>query len=147
MSIDAGLHLYIEANEKNWPLNILEHLIKCGWVLDDHGSFVYSPIGDVDCSNWQWSDEIPKDIRETLLPKLLSDKILGVMLTWKKSQIGGSIVIYPSGKIIFSASINRRTMHKEQTSDVSWYVSKLLPYIADIKGVYVTHWEWKEILL
>ena len=143
MSVDAGLHIQLEAEGTGWPLSVLGALSRVGWRMDDHGTLVYLPRGDDDDFGWTALSQGAGNINEILLAKLRAGEPLGVVLTWESTQIGGTVIIRSSGTFTFSASINRQCLGGSSTTDVSWYLSRLLPALAS-SGVHISSWAWTE---
>ncbi len=142
MSVDAGVYIRIEAEGADWPLAVLQGLFDAGWRADDHGKLVCLPIGDGDDYGWTALPE-GSSIEELFKAKLELRETLGVTITWGDTQIGGTLLMAPSRTVTFSASIDRQCLPASRTSDVSWYLPKLLGGIAK-SGVHVTSWQWAE---
>lgn len=143
MSIDAGLTIRVEPRDSNWPLFVLDELLALGWRMDDQGSLVILPLGDDD--GFEWTEHPPEagDVRDVFRAKLRAGEPLGVILTWQGSQVGGSITIWALGRIVFTPLVNRRCLPNSSTTDVSWYLPKLLDAVADT-SLRFSSWNWAE---
>jgi hypothetical protein len=145
MSVDSGLEMQIETSEANWSLFVLARLNEFGWRMDDNGNVVYLPLGDD--GNYEWTAHTPDagELTEIFRAKVRNKETLGVILTWHDTQVGGEVRMDSSGRLAFSASLNRRCIANSSTTDVSWYLSRFLPPLEGT-SVKVVSWKWSEAL-
>jgi hypothetical protein len=132
MSVQASLDLNFQDYDKAiTPINLITLLLNNGWSLNDNGRISYLPIGDNYDFDWIISSQISKDeLMMMLEEKEKRNELIGIVLTWKNTNIGGSILFYPSDKISFVFNINRRILHgldNFKMTDFNWYLSRILP--------------------
>jgi hypothetical protein len=129
MSHAAGIHIAFSTRVKN-TVALLELWLNHGWSFNDHNHISYLPLGDKDEFNWQhamlasWSD-----IAEILKKKDESHELIGLVMTWKETAIGGEFLVFPDGKrLSINWNVNRRTLkYWMNFTDHSWYISRILP--------------------
>jgi hypothetical protein len=108
----------------------IQSLIDSGWRADDEGKMVYLPTGDKDDFNWTSArNESWADVFAIIQDKAGNGELVGIVMTWKDSQVGGEFLFFPE-KLHFSLllSKNRKVLATcNGFSDYSWYLSALLP--------------------
>jgi hypothetical protein len=127
MSISSGIYIKLDSANYN-PLFLLKILLKAGWSLTDHGLKGYLPLGDN--GNYDWTFDILSDEQLFIIlkEKCLLNELLGVVLTWRDSNIGGEFLFDINGVITISLSINHlRTFNG--ITDLNWYFEKIIPCI------------------
>lgn len=113
--------------------DIIRSFLSFGWSLDDYGQITFLPIGDQMQFNWTALpfEEMKSSIFDVLQQKEKADEIVGIVLLWQDSQVGGELVFRQVNgfrKLSFSASINRQELSDFlRLTDVNWYVGRLLP--------------------
>ena len=128
MSHAAGINIPISSSTKS-ILELIEVLVNNGWSVKDHSHISYLPLGDEDAFTWQhvaiaaW----PK-IVETLKQKEKNRELIGLVMTWKDTNIGGEFLFFPAGQLIaVSWSVNRKALkHCADFTDHSWYLTRIL---------------------
>jgi hypothetical protein len=133
MSVSASI--VIALTESIPAVEIIRKLTIFGWNLtNEYGYVNYLPIGDKD--NFDWQAE--RTMSFEALTKILNAKeqaceIVGVILTWKDTNIGGTFLFQPKKSLeTFSMhiSIERQKILLSdgyEITDFQWYLSKLLP--------------------
>lgn len=112
--------------------------------MDDYGRVTYLPLGDDGDYNWSALTPDGGSIHEIFRAKLQRGEPLGIVLSWQETHIGGTVIIDgAAGTLAFSASMNRQCIAGSSTTDVTWYLEKLLPALEDA-DVFVASWEWTE---
>lgn len=109
---------------------ILQKLEEFGWSYNDHGKVTFLPVGDVDDFDWQQECIPLEDLYKILAKKDDQKELIGVVMTWKDTSIGGTFLIRENSTIIFSPDINRRVLKAEsynKITDINWYMTKLVP--------------------
>lgn len=125
MSVSADMELRLNSTNCPTALDIIKALLSFGWCFDDYGKSSFLPIGDIDYE-WQ-SLEIPDDdLLKIIFEKEKNEEIIGVVMTWKFSKIGGDFLFHKDGLISISLSINRETTLTNFT-DVTWYIDRIIP--------------------
>ena len=127
MSVSSGLYIKI-AGMGYSPLRILENLHKAGWNFDDHGLKAYLPLYDNGNFDWIFDNISLEELFLVLNKKSSLKELIGVVLTWEDSNIGGEFLLDFEGKITVSLSINRCLLSSGIT-DVNWYLEKIIPFI------------------
>lgn len=132
MSVSASIdiNLLIEKLSGEYSVKIIKSFLNYGWCLDDEGAISFLPYGDGD--NFEWTKlKIPTEsIFDLVRKKQEKNEVVGVVVTWKNTGIGGSLLIYPDGAISFLAGINRKLLNNSIVTDVSWYLEKILPALS-----------------
>ena len=78
-----------------------------------------------------------------LQDKLAAQQTFGLRLWWEGGQVGGEFLVFPNCDVTFSPTINRVTLG-ERTTDVSWYLSRLLPLFEQEGAISLESWTWQE---
>jgi hypothetical protein len=143
MSIDAGVS--IKLFSPSGPDVILDALLasrwlgrlgrKEGWWCISRGE------GGPGWSLLDSSDEA--DLVALFRVKLAAAETFGLRLWWEGQEVGGEFLLLPSCEVLFTPSMNRATLD-ERTTDVSWYMARLLPIFGRESGVRVESWTWRE---
>jgi hypothetical protein len=129
MSHAAGIHIALSTRVKN-TVELLEIWLNNGWSFNDHNHISYLPLGDKDEFNWQHAMLASwPDIAEILKKKDESHELIGLVMTWKETAIGGEFLVFPDGKrLSINWNVNRRTLkYCMNFTDHSWYISRILP--------------------
>jgi hypothetical protein len=140
MSVDAGLYLTLCCGSGCEV--VLEAILTSSWRPGSDGWWYIPLHGDP----FEWEnvpdanhDEIRKNFRE----KLRAGETFGVRLCWEGGAVGGELLILKNCEVVFSPTINRVTLG-ERVTDVSWYLTRLLPVLAAGEGVTIEGWSWRE---
>ncbi len=130
MSIDSTIS--IKLTNKISAVEIIKSLMTYGWTLNDYGKVSYLPLGDNDDFNWQ-SENISIDtLFDIVRNKELLGEMVGVMLTWEDSLIGGSFLFDNDKSVMFNICINRKKIigyDDYNMTNVNWYIERLIPAI------------------
>lgn len=133
MSVQASIDIkFSSSNENNTTtFNIINLLLKGGWTLNDTGGISYLPLGDDGDFDWILSAKIsPEELMKTIQEKQEEKELIGVVLTWQNTNIGGSFLFYPSNEISMSLNVDRQVLYginNFKTTDANWYLSRLIP--------------------
>ncbi|WP_337034591.1 hypothetical protein [Paenibacillus illinoisensis] len=109
---------------------ILQKLEEFGWSYNDHGKVTFLPVGDVDDFDWQHECIPLEELFKILAEKDNQKELIGVVMTWRDTNIGGTFLVRENGTIIMSPDINRRILNVEsynKITDINWYMTKLVP--------------------
>ncbi|MBE7682941.1 hypothetical protein [Paenibacillus sp. P13VS] len=109
---------------------ILQKLEEFGWSYSDHGKVTFLPIGDVDDFDWQHECIPLEELFKILAEKDKQKELIGVVMTWRDTNIGGTFLVRENGTIIMSPDIKRRILNVEsynKITDINWYMTKLVP--------------------
>lgn len=144
MSIAASIDVKLENfHKKTTPIfEIIDVLINHGWTFNENKYITYLPFGDKDDFDWQTDENIDiAQLKKIFELKEHADEIVGIMMYWKNSEIGGSFLFWPSSTYeTFSLNFNAfRPMINLQDNyeiiDFQWYLKRLLPCLDDAFGV------------
>lgn len=129
MSTSASINIRLNCEYVS-PTKIINIFLDNGWTFNDNGFMSYLPIGDNDDFNWQ-SKNIDKDyLLKILAEKEQKKELIGVVITWKDTEIGGQLLIWDKGDISISLTLNRKLIDTEKSdriTDVNWYLKRILP--------------------
>ncbi|TCP69405.1 hypothetical protein [Baia soyae] len=129
MSVEVSLDFQVVYGEGQNIMNLFDGFISNGWQCYDEDRKVrFLPVGDDD--NDDWRDEMMSltQLREIIKQKMINREVIGVILKWEDTDIGGSLLIWPDGNCSFMANRNRKILIGRVT-DISWYLSKLVPAV------------------
>ena len=128
MSHAAGINITISSSTKS-ILELIEVLLNNGWSVKDHGHISYLPLGDEDAFNWQHiAIEAWLKIVEIFKQKEKNRELIGLVMTWKDTNIGGEFLFFPDGQLLaVSWGVNRKVLkHCADFTDHSWYLTRVL---------------------
>jgi hypothetical protein len=128
MGTSSSILIKVDSREKNFT-SLIKHFISFGWTFNDNNQITYLPEGDIDDFDWQiMSLEESEKLYSILNAKEMAGELLGVVLTWKDSQIGGNFLLDTlAGDVNVGLSINRKGLAgREEYTDFSWYLEKLI---------------------
>jgi len=113
------------------PVKVVQTLLDNGWTLNDHGQVSYLLVGDRDDFDWQRQRIEMATLMEVLKQKEQRGELIGVVMTWKDTGIGGNFLIRNDGWVSVNLSINRKCIDRSEDigaiTDVNWYLIRLLP--------------------
>lgn len=136
MSVSASIDIGLSKNhgKQKSAVEIIKELVKFGWNLVHDEYVSYLPIGDKDDFNWQ----AEKSMRFETLTKIIeakeqAEEIVGIIMTWKNTDIGGTFLFWPPKDKLdtfsMNININRKTISLSDNyaiTDFQWYIPKLL---------------------
>jgi hypothetical protein len=140
MSVDAGLSMVVVG--KNGPRSILDALLASRWQRHEEGWWCVAL--DEDPSEWALlASEHPSKLLTLFQEKMAAQQAFGVRLWWEGGEVGGEFLLFPSCEVVFSPSMNR-VIVGDRTTDVTWYLTRLLPVFRSDKEATVESWTWRE---
>lgn len=144
MSYISGLDISITGNQMV-PLNTIKALLEYGWSYNDNGQITYLPIGDAGLYNWQYKPlKDWEKVKKIISQKNQLGELVGLILTWKKTQIGGGFHFHSQEQSLsINWSVNRKKLNEGYT-DHSWYIAKVLKPICSI-GLNIESFECNDI--
>lgn len=117
-------------------VEILKNFKKSGWsICDCKGKVSYLPIGDNDDYNWQDSYLSDADFYNIVRIKQQNEEVIGIILFWKDSDTGITVLFLNNNSIIVSFSINRRKIDMNDSrsmTDVNWYIDHIVNQVDGI---------------
>lgn len=90
----------------------------------------YLPLGDDDDFDWQRDNITVDSLLKVLREKEQKGELVGIVMTWKDTNIGGEFLLRNDGRIFVNLSMNLKLIEsgmKIQITDLNWYLIKLLP--------------------
>ena len=133
MSVSSSIE--ISLSKPLSRLTILQKLEEFGWSYNDQGKVSYLPIGDEDDFDWQHKDIPVEELLKILAIKDSQSELIGVAMTWKDTNIGGTFLIKENNTILMSPDINRKVLDVEsynKVTDINWYTTKLIPVFGEL---------------
>ena len=140
MSVDAGIYLNLICYRG--PVAILDALLASKWSRHEEG-WSCVPLGEDPSERILLDSDDIKSVRSLFVEKIARAEVFGITLWWDSGEVGGDFLVLPNSHVIFSPTLNRLTLGARAT-DVSWYVSRILPLFRCEDGVVVESWEWRE---
>ncbi|WP_437576753.1 hypothetical protein [Sorangium sp. So ce887] len=121
---------------------ILDALLASRWSARDDGWWCV-PAGE-DVSEWRLLEGTSRTKLDALFcEKMNAGETFGIRLWWEGNDVGGELLVSPSGELVFSPTMDRVTLDSRMT-DVSWYLSRLLPLFTRPGDVQLDSWSWSE---
>lgn len=140
MSVDASMTLKLIPLEG--PQSILDALLASRWTARSDGWWCI-PVSE-DASEWHLIQGVSRRKIEALLQvKMNANEVFGIRLWWEGHDVGGEFLVFPNGEVVFSATMNRVKLDS-RTTDVSWYLARLLPVFSERSGIELESWSWSE---
>ncbi|WP_437589250.1 hypothetical protein [Sorangium sp. So ce1000] len=140
MSVDAGLTLNL-VSQKGLR-SIIDALLASRWRARDHGWWCV-PEGE-DASEWRLVQGAERTELDALVQaKMRAGEVFGIRLFWEGDDVGGEFLVFPSCEVVFSPTMDRVKLGP-RTTDVSWYISRILPVFAGRDDVDLESWIWRE---
>jgi hypothetical protein len=133
MSVQASILIEFSnlPQEYKSQTDLIKMLLVGGWTFNDCGGTSYLPIGDIDDFDWIMQAQISQNELMLLLEEKEKRKeLIGVVLTWQNTNIGGSFLFYHSSEISVSLNVDRKTLYginNFKMTDSNWYLSRLIP--------------------
>ena len=141
MSVSASIDLRVVNRYSRTlvsPIKIIEILLSHGWRVDRNGEICYLPLGDKDSFAWSSYTMGIKPLMEILRQKEAQDEIIGLVLNWEGTNIGGDLLLWTKEEmdeksVHTSMSLcldgDRKLLIDDgqlKITDVNWYVVNLL---------------------
>ena len=137
MATTSNIRIYLVGTTPS--SKIIDNLMANGWQLNDQGKISYLPLGDKDNYDWQIQQDIDYlDLLKIVKNKELNNEPVGIIMSWKNTTIGISIIIRKEGTLSIDLNINRQDFALNdhyKITDFQWYLKRLLPCLDDAFGV------------
>ena len=133
MSVQASILIEFLNSSQNYikTTDLINLILKSGWTLNDHGGISYLPIGDNGDFDWFIQAHITQnELMQILKEKEKKKELIGIVLTWQNTNIGGSFLFYPSNEISVSLNIDRKILYginNFKMTNSNWYLLRLIP--------------------
>ncbi|MBD3231043.1 hypothetical protein GF322_00070 [Candidatus Dependentiae bacterium] len=141
MSVSANIDIHLAT--KKSTIEIIKILTDSGWNIFHNGYIEYLPLGDKDDFDWQTEKISIEHLMKILQAKQNANEVIGIIMTWKDTGIGGTFLFWTSEKYeTFSLGIGIERQKIELIDDYEitnfqWYLPKLLlPLNADYFSFY-----------
>ena len=131
MGLSSNISIKANFNERNF-MQIIQALVSSGWTFNDYGKFTLLPIGDKDDFDWTSIDKIEQqELFHVFEEKLKVKEIIGIVITWKDTNCGGSLLFdIENENLSINLNINRKLLHNNSRhTDFTWYLEKLVNLI------------------
>ena len=94
--------------------------------IEKDGVVSYLAVRDADDFNWR-KDRISRDsLFEIVDEKEKLGELIGVVMYWRGTRIGGEFLFHSSSAMSMILSINR-IVNSKGITDVTWYLNRLVP--------------------
>ncbi|MGG4132073.1 hypothetical protein ABEW19_27845 [Paenibacillus illinoisensis] len=133
MSVSTSIE--ISLSNQISGMSILRKLVEYGWSYNDHGQVTFLPIGDDGDFNWQHVSISIEELLNILETKEKKGELIGVGMTWKETNVGGTFLLQGNGTFLMSPDINRKVLDVEsynKVTDINWYTTKLIPVFGEL---------------
>ncbi len=128
MSVSASINIKFYSEQET--IHIIKKLIDFGWTINNNGKTTYLPLGDNDDFNWTSSILDLNQLHNIINKKEENNEIVGLVMTWLDTGVGGSILFWDKTSFSINLYINRMIVHCNDNSsftNYSWYIEKILP--------------------
>ena len=103
-------------------------LTSLGWFCydgDNHAE--YLPVGDKDSFDWQMGEITESGLYAIFDQKWQAGETVGVVLYYRDTEYGVTLLSADVSEILIIPNINRRTLDDDEDSmtDVNWYAERL----------------------
>lgn len=135
MSIEASIAMRYSMSGKNdlYATQLIKILLLEGWTFNDDGGSSYLPLGETEGFDWVIQEKISSDLlMNILIEKEKCHEIIGVVMTWQDTNVGGSFIFRERDQLSILLNVNRKTICDEyyaQLTDANWYLSRLIPIL------------------
>ena len=139
MSVDATL---IVSFGPNHPLSCaIESLLRSDWR--GNGRWDGIPLGNAP-ADWAPLATSIEEVLEVFQKKRAALEMFGIRVFWRDSDIGCDVLANPEDHKLVIAPMINRVKATERITDVSWYVTRLLPVFDADGRSNVESWSWTE---
>lgn len=128
MSITSSIDFTIADSVNATPTYIIDILHKQGWEFDLDSKKEYLPVGDNEEYDWQIEKLSNSALWKILKEKEYNCETIGIVMTWKSSEIGGSFHFWSQNSFSMIININKKITLEGET-DVNWYINKIIPLL------------------
>ena len=130
LSLDIELHSnkYSDRSAKSGR-DIIDLLLQNGWnVVNNEKKVGYLPLGDNGMFNWTGSEMTVEELMLLADEKEKAGELIGVLIYWKDSDIGGHLLINSPDKFSFILVMDTQYIDIEmKIPDYNWYAEKIIP--------------------
>lgn len=133
MSVEASISVRYSISWKNdlYATQLIQILLLEGWTFGDDEGSSYLPLGETEGFDWIIQEKISSDLlMNILIEKEKRHEIIGVVMTWQDTNIGGSFIFREEHKLSILLNVNKKIIPNgkiTKLTDVNWYFSHLIP--------------------
>lgn len=105
------------------------------WTPSYQGRITFLPFGDKDEFDWQSEDISIDSLYAILKEKEDAGEMLGIIIIWKDSMIGGQLLLFNDKSISFNPNINTKLCNDYEELnllDYNWYLPKLIAPLSSL---------------
>ena len=140
LSTDRLIHIKLIKKDQNKvdARKLITDLIDGGWSIIYNNTISYLGVRDNGNYDWQEKQISLNDFFDIAKTKQDNDEVIGVIIRWEDSEIGGTLIIHPDLEVSFLISINTKKLklaNNEEVVDVNWYIEKLVILLKNKKYI------------
>lgn len=140
MSVYASIDIHLSkiVGKPRSSVEIIQALKDFGWGFSNSKYIAYLPLGDKDEFDWQEKEVSFEKVINMFKEKEEAHEIIGVLMTWKDTYIGGEFLFWPDDRyetFTIHLSSNRQTIilyDDYEITDFQYYLQKILPSLNKI---------------
>jgi hypothetical protein len=130
MSVNASIDIKVESAK---GAELIEKLFASNWNFNDNGQISYIPLHDTDFDWIRVDLNTVERVKQELIEKISHNEVLGIIVVWKNSEIGGVFNYFTSSnELSLMLTINRKIIDNTNFTDFSWYLERLAPIFESI---------------
>jgi hypothetical protein len=146
MSILSSLDIKFVLDGVFSSSKLIDILVRSGWEMNDYGKLSYLPLNDADDFVWKVEDINESSIinlSNIFIEKERLGETLGVVMTWRRSMVGGNFLLFGNGEVSIIFNINRKVVLGTNITDVNWYLERIFPSFS-AAGLVVESFKYSE---
>ena len=110
--------------------DFIKLLNSLGWSYYDGDRHAeYLPVGDSDSFDWQMDDSTESVLFSVFDRKLQQEETVGLVMYYRDTEYGITLLASDTSEIIIIPNINRRTLtedDEDSLTDVNWYAERII---------------------
>ncbi|WP_160676550.1 hypothetical protein [Clostridium sp. C8-1-8] len=128
MSVSASITVQLgkRSNEKISAIQLINAFILNKWRVHDNGKALYLPLGDDDHFDWQCNKISEEELMSIFHKKEDRGEKIGLLMLWDNTDVGVELLISSELELMFSLSVNRKTIGNGSITDVNWYLERII---------------------
>lgn len=135
MSVEASIDIKLNSYLEYETINVIKALIDGGWGVKDKNDKVwYLPVGDKDDFEWEKNVLTEEEIRRIVQEKEKLNETIGIILYWKDTEVGISVLAYSANEFSVGLNINRKKLSQYDNraiTDVNWYIQNIIQVLKE----------------
>lgn len=142
MSVSASIDISILKNNiYNFSAkDLIAIMINNNWDVKKEDKVCYLPLGD-NLFEWTEKNISYSELMELVTQKEENSETIGLILYWKNTNIGVSMLIFDNLQVSFNITMNRRRLKSVRNmdiTDINWYVQKIINCFDKFKVTEIT---------